>query len=118
MKRSIDLFSCSFRYASTSVSRSSFATCDISEVPLLLLLLHRTAGVVVDHAALALRRGGEQHLLDDPMEVLGVALDRARERIAPEGAEAHAPQLRRLAGLEPHSVVVDQDRRAVALDDR
>ena len=49
---------------------------------------------------------------------LGVALDRARQRVAAERAEAHPRQRRLLARLERHAVVVDHDQRPVALDDR
>ena len=49
----------------------------MSEVPLLLFLLHRRGGVVVDHAALALGRARQQHLLDD-----------GRQRVGPRRADA------------------------------
>src|SRR3546814_2345282 len=43
-----------------------------SEIALLLLLLHpRAAGILVDGAALAFRRGGEQGFLDDLRQRLG-----------------------------------------------
>ena len=50
--------------------------------------------------------------------VVGVALDRAGERVAAERAEAHLLQLRHLAGLEGHALVVDHDHRPVAPDNR
>src|SRR5512135_1525729 len=58
-----------------------------SEVTFLFLLLHRRRLVVVDHAALALGARGEQHLLDDRGQRVGLALDRAGERVAAERAE-------------------------------
>ena len=41
------------------------------KVPLLLLLFHGRGTVVVNHPALALRRGGQQHFLDDLRQRVG-----------------------------------------------
>ena len=49
---------------------------------------------------------------------VGVALDRAGQRVAAERAEAHRFASRLLAGAQRHALVVDHDQRAVALDDR
>src|SRR5919204_2829290 len=89
-----------------------------SEVPLLLLLLHRRRRVAVDDPTLALRRRRRHQLTHDAGQGLGVALDRAGQRIAAEGAEPDLAHARRLAVMERHPVVVDHDQRAVALDDR
>src|ERR1019366_7427660 len=88
-----------------------------SEVALLLLLLHRAALIVVDQATLALGGPREEHLADDLRQRVGIALDRAAERVAAQRAEADLAQQRRLAGLERETAVVDHDQRAVALDD-
>src|SRR2546427_268305 len=64
-------------------------TWAMSEIPFLLFLLHRGAGVVVDHPALALGGAREQHLLDHAGQRGRLALDRAGERVAAEGAKAH-----------------------------
>src|SRR5580704_6463209 len=77
-----------------------------SEIPLALLLLHAGRLVVVDDAALALGGGGEQHLLDDLRQRLGLALHRAGQRVAALGAEADLLHHRDLAGLQPHALVV------------
>jgi hypothetical protein len=74
--------------------------------------------IVVDHAALALAGGGQQHLLDDLLQRVGLGLDRAGQRVAAQGAEAHLLHHRHLAGLQRHALVVDHDQRAVALDHR
>src|SRR5690606_7043715 len=44
--------------------------------------------------------------------------DRAGQRIAAQGAEAHLAQLRGFTRLERQALVIDQDQRAVALDHR
>ena len=49
---------------------------------------------------------------------VGLALDRAGQRVAAERAEAHLLQHRLLARLQRHALVVDHDQRAVALDHR
>jgi hypothetical protein len=72
----------------------------------------------VDHPTLTLGGGGEQHLLDDAGERVGVALDRARQRVAPERAEPHVLDLGHLARVERHAVVVDHDQHATAVDHR
>ena len=61
---------------------------------------HRGRLVAVDEAAGALRGARGQHLLDDVIERGGRALDRRRQRIAAQGAEAHharSPRPRRAA---------------------
>src|SRR6185369_1313783 len=59
-----------------------------SEISLLFLLLHRRRLVVVDHAALPLRRPRQQHFTDDGRQGIGVRFDRARQGITAQGAEA------------------------------
>src|SRR5581483_5330510 len=59
-----------------------------SEVALLLLLLHGGRLVLVDHPALPLGGGGQQHLLDDLRQGVGGALDGPGQRVAALGAEA------------------------------
>src|SRR3982750_4621444 len=88
-----------------------------SEIPLLFLLLHRRARVVIDHAALPLGRARKRHLADDRGQGVGIRLDRTGQRIAAERAEADAPHGRFLAVAEWHALVVDHDQDAVALDD-
>jgi hypothetical protein len=83
-----------------------------------LLLFHRSGHVLVDHPALPLRGAGDQHLLDDAFERVGVGIDRAGQRIAAQRPEAHHALLHHLVGLELQAVVVDHDQRAVALHDR
>src|SRR6476661_6223216 len=87
-----------------------------SEVAFLLLLLHRAGGVVIDDASLTLGRRRQQHLLDHRGQGGGAALHRPAERIAAEGPEADAAQLRLLALEEREAVVVHHDQRAVPFD--
>ena len=70
-----------------------------SEIPLLLLLLHRGLFVAVDQPALALGGAAGEHLGDDVFQAVGIAFDGAGQRIAAQGAEAHQPLFHRLAGL-------------------
>src|SRR4051812_28689027 len=88
-----------------------------SEIPLLLLLLHRRARIVIDHATLTLGRARKRHLADDRGQCVGIRLDRAGQRIAAERAEAHAPYRRLFAVAERHALVVDHHQDAVTLDD-
>src|SRR3954466_15181645 len=100
-----------------SLPTSSFSSSScILEVPFPLLALHRGVLVVIDQAALPFRLLGQQHLADDLRQRLRFRLDRARQRIAAEGAEAYALLDGDLAGTQAHAVVVDHDERAVALD--
>src|SRR5579859_2373947 len=92
--------------------------CRFSEVALLLLLLHARRLVVVDRTALPLRGGGQEHLLDDLGERRRRALDRARQRIAAERAEADRAHSRRLPGLQGKALIVHHENEAVALDRR
>src|SRR5690606_17653007 len=80
-----------------------------SEVALLLFLLHGPGTVVVDDATLTLGGGGQEHLLHDLEQRRSVALDRPRQRVAAERAEAHVLDHRLLTGVEAltHAVVVD-----------
>jgi hypothetical protein len=73
---------------------------------------------VIDHAPLALGVLGLEHLPDDLGQRRRRGLDRARERVAAEGPEAHELLRRLLAGQEAHPLVVHHDERAVALHDR
>src|SRR4051812_42531882 len=108
MNRSRLLYWWERRYSSMSTAMRSEA-CAISrsrssEIPCLLLLLHRPGAVEVDDPPLALRRGGEQHLLDDVQQRRRLALDRARQRVATERAEADRTQLGHLAVAQRHAV--------------
>src|SRR5690606_18308730 len=87
-------------------------------IALALLLLHRITLGVVDQAAgtLGLRAG--LHLGDDGVEVGGVGLDRAGQRIAAQRAEAHATHGGLFAVAQPEAVVIDHHQRSVALDHR
>src|SRR4030081_308292 len=100
-----------------SLSMSSDAWA-MSEVPFLLLLLHRGRGIVIDDPALAFRALGQQHLLDDFGKRGRLALHGARQWVAAERAEAHAPQLGPLARMQRHALVIDHDERPIAIDDR
>src|ERR1700730_13444533 len=71
-------------------------TVEASEVALLLLLLHRSALIVVDQAALALGGSGQEHLADDQRQRVRVALDRPAQRIAAQRAEADLAKQRHL----------------------
>ena len=73
---------------------------------------------MVDDAALSLAGAGDQHLGDHVREGGRLALDRARERVAAEGAESDALHHRFLARLERDPVVVHHDQHAVAFHDR
>ena len=87
-----------------------------SEVALLLLLLHRAGRVGVDHPSLALAGLGAQELEHDRREVVGVALDRAGQRVAAEGPEPDLLDLDLLVGINRQPVVVDHHQHPVALD--
>src|SRR5207248_10735303 len=79
-----------------------------SEIALLLLLLHaRASRVAIDHAPLPLGGLGHEHFGDDVFDRLRVALDRTRQRVAAERAEADLARAHLFAGPEPHSLVVD-----------
>src|SRR6185312_8523542 len=60
-----------------------------SEIPLLLLLLHRARLVRIDQAAFAFGSAGGLHFHDDGGKIGGAGADGAGQRIAAEGAEAH-----------------------------
>jgi hypothetical protein len=77
MKRSRLLCSCCLRYALDVDRRSGRWERVPSEVPLLLLLLHRAACRGRSRGPGA-RSRGQQHLLDDLRQRVGVGLDRAR----------------------------------------
>src|SRR3546814_8887916 len=89
-----------------------------SEIALLLLLLHRSRGVVVDDPTLALGGGRYQHLGDDVLEGFRIGLDGTREGIATQGTEADLPHLHLLAISQGEALVVNHDQCAVALDPR
>src|SRR3546814_3518019 len=74
-----------------------------SEIALLLLLLHRSRGVVVDDPTLALGGGRYQHLGDDVLEGFRIGLDGTRVGIATQGTEADLPHLHLLARSEEHT---------------
>src|SRR5215204_6341147 len=90
----------------------------ISEVPLGLLALHRSAALAVDQPSGALRAAIDQHLGQQVVEVGRLGLHRGGQGVAAEGAEADLALLRPLAVLERVAVVVDHDQLPVALDDR
>src|SRR5262245_58386308 len=71
---------------------------------------------MVDHPAAPLRMPALDGLANDVGYARGRALDRAGQWIAAECAEAHAPDLRRLAICERQPIVIDHDQRAVARD--
>ncbi len=73
---------------------------------------------MVDQAALALRMAGQQHLLNDLRQGGGRRAHRPGQRIATQGAEPHALQLRRLARLQRHPLVIDHEQGAIPLDHR
>src|SRR5512139_1239153 len=89
-----------------------------SEISLLLLLFHARRLVVVDRPALPFRGAGDEHFLDDFGERRGLALDRAGQRVAAQGAEAHRARDRNLAFPEREAIVVDHQDHAVALHGR
>src|SRR5690606_32658319 len=89
-----------------------------SEIPLLLFLLHRADAVGIDEAAFALGGAGGLHFHDYRGQVGGVRADAARQRIAPQRAEADHLLARRLARVEAEAVVIDHDQRAGALHHR
>ena len=82
----------------------------------MLLLFHRTAGVVIDHATLTLGTRGEQHLLNDAGKRVGFTFDSAGERIATQGAESDAAHRWFLAGIQRHAIVINHDECTIALD--
>src|SRR5688572_30317265 len=88
------------------------------EVAFFLLLLHRAGLIVVDEATLALGEPSQEHFLDDVRHGARIGLDGARQWVAPERSKPHPLHLRYLAGLEWETVVVDQNQRAIPLDDR
>src|SRR3984893_5668684 len=100
-----------------SLSMSSDAWA-MSEVPFLLLLLHRGRGIVIDDPALALRALRQQHFLDDLGKGRRLALHGSRQWITAERAEAHASHLGPLAGPQRHALVIDHDERSIAIHDR
>ena len=90
-----------------------------SEIPFLLLLLHRCRLIVVDRAALALRGRGQQHLLDD----LGQrrrACSRPRRSAGSSPACGSGSSAARgtSPGAQRHALVVDHEQQPVALDHR
>src|SRR3546814_19389698 len=87
-------------------------------IALLLLLLHRSRGVVVDDPTLALGGGRYQHLGDDVLEGFRIGLDGTREGIATHDTEADLPHLHLLAISHGEALVVNHDQCAVALDPR
>src|SRR5579862_4190395 len=90
----------------------------ISEVPLLLLLLHRGGGIVVDDPALPFRALRQQHLLDDLRKGGRLALHGSRERVTAERTEAHAAHLGLLTRVQGHTLVIDHDECSIALHHR
>src|SRR5262249_38763785 len=68
-----------------------------SEIPFLLLALHRGEAVMIDEAAAPLGEPAFDQLADDVRDGRRLALDRARQRVAAERPEADRPGLRLLA---------------------
>ena len=83
-----------------------------SEVPFLLLLLHRPDLIVIDRPALAFGAAAGQQFQDDLGHGAGVGKDAACQRIAAQRAEAHHAHLG-LAPVQRHAVIVDHDDLAV-----
>src|SRR3984893_1620407 len=90
----------------------------MSEVPLLLLLLHGGRGVVIDDPALPFRALRQQHLLDDFGKGDRLALHGSRERITAERTEAYAAHLGPLAWTQRHALVINHDEGSIALHHR
>src|SRR5579864_8141403 len=86
----------------------------MSEVPLLLLLLHRGGRIVVDDPPLPLRALRQQHLLDDLRKGGRLALHGSRERVAAERTEPHAAHLGFLTWIQRHALVIDHDECSIA----
>src|SRR4051812_17912519 len=92
--------------------------CGRSKIALLLFLLHAcAAGIAVNHPALTLRTPRHEHLGDDVLDRLRLALDRPRQRVATERAEAHLAHHRLLA-VQREALVVDHQDHAVAFHRR
>src|SRR5690606_41261723 len=91
-----------------------FATRESLEVPFLLLLLHRSRTVVVDHASLPLGASRVQCLVNDGRQRICTTFDGARQRIATERAEAYPAHLRLFAVLQGHALVIHHDPAADA----
>src|SRR4051812_2376339 len=96
-KRNSSLASWRDRYSRMSLSMSS-VSADTLKIPFALFLLHRRVLIVVDEAALPLGDARQQHLADDLRQRRRRRLDRARQRIAAERAEANHALLHDLAG--------------------
>src|SRR6266581_2739860 len=92
--------------------------CAMSEVPFLLLLLHRSGGVVVDDPALAFGALRQQHFLDDVGKSDRLALHGSRQRITAERAETYAAHLGTLAWQQRHTLVIHHDECPIALHHR
>src|SRR5579859_91901 len=71
---------------------------------------------MIDDASLPLRVPRREHLGDDGLDRVGIALDRAGQGIATERAEADLSHHRTLAVLQRQPLIVDHDERPVALD--
>src|SRR5258708_19612204 len=98
--------------------RCSVPVVPSSEIAFLFFALHRGGAVVVDHAIAPLREAALDRLADDLGERGRAAFEGARQRIATERAKAHGADLRLLAGLKRHAIVIHHDQGAAALDDR
>src|ERR1700730_4803965 len=89
-----------------------------SEVPFLLFALHGRPGVGIDDAIAALGKTALHRLANDVGDGHGVALDRARQRIATQRPKPYSADLRLFGRLERETIIVDEDQHFVAADDR
>src|SRR4051812_46920980 len=65
-----------------------------------------------------LRRAGCNHLVDDCIDAVRIALHRRGQRPAAERTETDTTHRRGLTFEERHPVVIDDDHRFIARDDR
>src|SRR5262249_15451538 len=80
-----------------------------SEIALVLLLLQRRGGLLVDKTAAAFGGARRDHLGDDCLERRRIRFDRAGQRVAAEGAEADEHRLGLVGTLQRQAPVVDHD---------
>src|SRR5580765_471286 len=96
-----------------------FAGSVMSEVPLPLLLLHGSVGVVVDDPGAALGGAGDHHLLDDLLDARGIRANGPGARDTAEASESTEDLLDRLGrrrpvSLSPAEDVVENDDLSIA----
>jgi len=71
---------------------------------------------MIDRPALPLRRGGQEHFLNNLRDRCRGAFHRAGERVATERAKPNRSQQRNLAGVQSKTLVIDHEQQAIALD--